>query len=106
SDVNEFRRDENVPIEINRDDAAEHEQRKRLEQYIANRSANPSEYGGGAGGDSAPWQSACGRLHERAAGGAKSGYLELIRECLLAGATEGEIVKALESVWGRYQPNL
>ena len=22
------------------------------------------------------------------------------------GVTEGEIVKALESVWGRYQPNL
>ncbi|MEZ5339504.1 MAG: methylmalonyl-CoA mutase family protein [bacterium] len=104
--VNEFRSSEEAPFEINRDDAAEHEQRERLEQYIARRNANPAQYGGGAGGDSAPWQSACGRLHEHAAAGAKSGYLELIREALLAGATEGEIVKSLESVWGRYQPNL
>ena len=104
--VNAYRRDEELAIEINRDDAAENEQRERLEQYLAHRNANPAEFGGGAGGDNAPWESACGRLGKHASSGEKSGYLELIRECLLAGATEGEIVKALEAVWGRYQPNL
>jgi len=122
---------------------AEADQRARLQQYIAQRAANPSQYrlGGGAAlsgggslppssasggadilsagqpdggqaarptafGDPAPWATACGRLTDMAARGDKSGYCEAIHAALQCGATEGEIVKALEQVWGRYRPGL
>ena len=35
-----------------------------------------------------------------------SGYCEQIYTALKAGATEGEIAKALERVWGRYRPGI
>jgi hypothetical protein len=39
-----------------------------------------------------------------AGSGATTGYCEAIVAALRAGATEGEVVKALETVWGRYRP--
>ena len=104
--VNAYKSDDKLQIVSKRDETAETEQRERLAQYLRDRSASPAQYGGGAGGDSAPWTTACGKLHEHAAASAQSGYMELIHAALSAGATEGEIVKSLESVWGRYQPNL
>jgi methylmalonyl-CoA mutase N-terminal domain/subunit len=111
---------------------AEKEQRERLEQYLAQRAKNPSQYRSAVRGprsaspvdgrmedadggqrtadgsilDPQPWTTACGRLTDMAAAGATTGYCEAIYSALAAGATEGEIVKALEAVWGRYQPGL
>jgi hypothetical protein len=36
----------------------------------------------------------------------QQGYCEQIKKALIAGATGGEIVKALEQVWGRYRSGL
>jgi methylmalonyl-CoA mutase N-terminal domain/subunit len=108
---------------------AEREQLISLEQYLAKRGKNPSDYQPSGGGvtppddaarrqdaaatrsgndvrDLAPWTTACGRLTDMAGKGATTGYCEAIYDALKAGATEGEIVKALETVWGRYQPGL
>ena len=115
--VNEFVKGQEELPELLRDHSAEREQRERLAQYIAARNANPSAYrerlqreplAGGAtqGSDTAPWATECARLTELAAGGAGRGYLAQIRRALLAGATEGEIVAALTSIWGRYRPGI
>jgi methylmalonyl-CoA mutase, N-terminal domain len=95
--VNKFVDQHEVQPRIVRDNEAEAQQRQRLEQYIAKRNA----------GDAAqPWRTACEKLTEMAGQGAASGYCEQIVTALRHGATEGEIVKALEAVWGRYRPGM
>ena len=95
--VNKFTDEHEVKPDLQRDAAAEREQVERLEQYLAKRTAgDPSE----------PWRVECEKLTEMAQGGAKSGYCEQIKAALKAGATEGEVVKALEAVWGRYRPGI
>ncbi len=76
---------------------AEASQRERLEQYIAQRNA---------GERGAAMARECEKLTEMAGQGVKAGYCEQIVAALRAGATEGEIVKALEAVWGRYRPGM
>ena len=102
--VNKFVDEHEVQPRLTRDATAEADQKARLAQYIDQRAKNPSEYGGT--GDQAPWATACGRLTDMAAQGEKSGYCEAIAAALKCGATEGEIVKALEQVWGRYRPGI
>jgi methylmalonyl-CoA mutase, N-terminal domain len=95
--VNKFVDKHEVQPNVQRDNLAEAQQRERMEQYLAQRSA----------GDAAqPWRTACEKLTEMAGQGAQSGYCEQIVTALRAGATEGEIVKALEAVWGRYRPGM
>lgn len=88
---------ETRPTNPNATNTAEEQQCARLEQYIAKRNA---------GDPAQPWRSACEKLTEMAGQGAQSGYCEQIVAALRASATEGEIVKALEVVWGRYRPGL
>jgi methylmalonyl-CoA mutase N-terminal domain/subunit len=96
--VNDYVNENEQEPELLRDSGqAEQEQRERLEQYLATRSK---------GGANQPWTSACGRLADMAGSGATTGYCEAIHAALAAGATEGEIVKSLEQVWGRYQPRM
>jgi len=107
--VNKFVDEHEVVPRVTRDEQAEAEQRARLEQYIERRAKNPSEFRTGSGGvsaagDMAPWATACGRLTDMAARGEQQGYCEAVLTALRCGATEGEIVKALEQVWGRYRP--
>jgi methylmalonyl-CoA mutase N-terminal domain/subunit len=129
--VNAYVNEHETEPELLRDTGgAEVEQRARLAQYLEERRKNPSSYGAqvsrpaSSGGgsaenaalksrapagqvrDMAPWETACGRLTDLAAAGARSGYCEAIYAALAAGATGGEVVKALEQVWGRYQPGL
>ncbi len=95
--VNKFTDEHEVKPALQRDAAAEREQTERLEQYLARRAASdPAQ----------PWRVACEKLTEMAQGGVKSGYCEQIKVALKAGATEGEVVKALEAVWGRYRPSI
>jgi methylmalonyl-CoA mutase N-terminal domain/subunit len=129
--VNAFANEYEAEPELQRDSGeAEVEQRDRLEHYLEQRRKNPSQYQSRGGilppntapedrqqgsaaireadalRDMEPWTTACGRLADLAADGATTGYCEAIYAALAAGATEGEVVRALEQVWGRYQPGL
>ena len=93
--VNEYVDEPTAPPKIVRDETAEADQRARLEQYKSDRSkGDPAE----------PWRTECEKLTAMADAGKTSGYCEQVYSALKAGATEGEIVKALETVWGRYRP--
>jgi methylmalonyl-CoA mutase, N-terminal domain len=102
--VNKFVDKHDVQPRLTRDQTAEADQKARLAQYVETRAKNPGKYGGN--GDTAPWATACGRLTDMAERGEKSGYCEAIVAALRCGATEGEIVTALEQVWGRYRPGI
>jgi methylmalonyl-CoA mutase, N-terminal domain len=95
--VNKFVDEHDTYTAVARDTTAEASQRERLEHYIAKRNAGDAQQ---------PWRTACEKLTEMAGQGVKSGYCEQILSALRAGATEGEIVKALEVVWGRYRPGM
>ena len=95
--VNKFQDEHETHPEVQRDSGAEQEQVERLERYLEERAkGDPSE----------PWRVACEKLTAMADQGAVSGYCEQIYTALKAGATEGEIVTALELVWGRYRPGM
>jgi methylmalonyl-CoA mutase, N-terminal domain len=95
--VNKFERKKEDPPKIVRDTQAEADQRARLEQYIAKRNA---------GANGGQWRVECEKLTEMASKGVTKGYCEQIGAAVKAGASEGEIVKALEQVWGRYRPGI
>jgi methylmalonyl-CoA mutase N-terminal domain/subunit len=89
--VNKFANPDEQPMPINRDNAAEAAQKAKLAAYLEARIAGPP-------------RGELDKLGELASSGARFGYCEAILDCLRAGATEGEIVGALEAVWGRYRP--
>ena len=95
--VNKFTDEGEVQPELTRDETAERDQVERLQQYREKRAKGQS---------GAEWKAQCEKLTEMASSGATSGYCEQIKAALKAGATEGEVVKALEQVWGRYRPGI
>jgi methylmalonyl-CoA mutase N-terminal domain/subunit len=95
--VNKFTTESDVRPELERDDTAETSQLKMLEQY---REKRRREHPG------KPWQAELERLMQMADSSASGGYCEQVMVALKAGATEGEIIKALEQVWGRYRPGV
>jgi methylmalonyl-CoA mutase N-terminal domain/subunit len=96
--VNKHVSDKEAAIELQRDQAGETEQKQRLREYVERRD-------GRVGTSAGPTvRVECEKLTALASSNARFGYCEQIRAWLLAGATEGEIVKALEQVWGRHRP--
>jgi methylmalonyl-CoA mutase, N-terminal domain len=89
--VNKYVTPAQVPLELQRDSAGESEQNGRLAEYKERRA-----------GDA--WRVECEKLTALAHSGERFGYCEQIIACLRARATEGEIVRALEQVWGRHRP--
>ncbi len=93
--VNSYR-DEPVRIpSVPHDEYAEAEQKKRLANYIDNRARYVAHY------SETKMRNALGEL--KRACEERSTICERIVECVRAGATEGEIVGAMEEVWGRYR---
>ncbi|MDQ3023814.1 MAG: methylmalonyl-CoA mutase family protein [bacterium] len=90
--VNKYESAAEVPLDLQRNYAGESEQKQRLSEYIERR------------GTSGTWTAECEKLNALAQSDARFGYCEQILACLSAGATGGEIVKALELVWGRHRP--
>ena len=95
--VNRYVDDHDVKPDLERDASAEHDQVTRLKRYLEKRTlSDPAQ----------PWRVECEKLTEMADKGETGGYCEQIKQALIAGATEGEIVKALQAVWGRYHPGM
>jgi len=95
--VNKYVGDHDVQPDLERDMEAEKEQVERLEQYRdARAKRDPAE----------TWRAECEKLTAMADGGETAGYCEQMLAALKAGATEGEIIHALEAVWGRYRPGM
>ncbi|MBN2083328.1 methylmalonyl-CoA mutase [bacterium] len=95
--VNKYVDDHDAQPDLQRDMEAEQEQVERLEQYRANRAKrDPGE----------AWRGECEKLTAMADKGETAGYCEQMLAALQAGATEGEIIHALEAVWGRYRPGM
>lgn len=93
--VNKYANAEEPPIELQRDYAGEADQKRRLAEYLDRRGANNG---------SSTWTAELEKLTQLAHTKERFGYCEQIIACLRSGATEGEIVKALEQVWGRHRP--
>jgi len=95
--VNKYVDEGEAQPEVTRDASAEAGQVERLAAYRAGRAkTDPAEQ----------WRVECEKLTELADTKAQSGYCEQIMAALRAGATEGEIISALVSVWGRYRPGM
>jgi len=95
--VNRHVDEHEVKPNLERDETAEHDQVTRLKRYVEDRTLSDPKQ---------PWRTECEKLTEMADKGVTTGYCEQIKTALTAGATEGEIVKALQEVWGRYHPGM
>ena len=95
--VNKFVDEHEIKPKLERDASAEKDQVTRLKRYLETRTMSDPKQ---------PWRTECEKLTEMADKGVTTGYCEQIKAALLAGATEGEIIKALQQVWGRYQPGI
>jgi methylmalonyl-CoA mutase N-terminal domain/subunit len=98
--VNKYASDEPAKIELQRDSAGEEGQKERLREYLEQREGGRGAIARGTKNYSIE----CEKLTALAHSGERFGYCEQVLACLRAGATEGEIVKALEQVWGRHRP--
>jgi len=95
--VNKYIDTHDIQPDIQRDMKAEEEQIARLGAYRARRAKEDVNE---------LWRVECEKLTAMADRGEVSGYCEQMLAALRAGATEGEIIHALETVWGRYQPGM
>ncbi|MCC7479570.1 methylmalonyl-CoA mutase [bacterium] len=94
--VNKFANPDEKPVPVNRDNAAEAAQKQKLAQYLERRDSSSTAV--------TERNAALSKLGELAASSARFGFCEAILDCLRSGATEGEIVTSMESVWGRHRP--
>jgi methylmalonyl-CoA mutase N-terminal domain/subunit len=92
--VNKYQRDEEAGQTLLAP-TGEAEQKQRLAEYIERRRNTGRDAGATV---------ECEKLTALAHSDARFGYCEQMLACLRAGATEGEIVAALEQVWGRHRP--